>query len=159
MDGTSLYVNLRTGPGSSGLPPGSQPGDLLQWNGAEWVSRQPSAAIDDLRKFTDVYEGNVPVITVPALYQLISIVFAARAGYSGVAQLSAGITAGGAELFNGHAITGRDATYNPEGLTAISINQVLSLVGDTRVYITTAGISDTWAGLHFDLYIVLKPLK
>lgn len=159
MDGTSLYVNLRTGPGGSGIPPGGQPGDLLQWNGADWIARQPSAAIDDLRKITDVHEGNLPVITIPALYKLVSIIFAARAGYSGVAQLSAGITVGGDELFQGMAIAGRDATYNPEGLTVVGIDKVLSLVSDKPIYLTTAGSSDTWGGMHFDLYIVLKPLK
>jgi hypothetical protein len=159
MDGTSLYVNLRTGPGGTGLPPGSQVGDILQWNGAEWVLKQPSAAIDDLRKFPNVYQESIPVITVPAAYKLVSITFAARAGYAEPAQLSGGIVAGGDNLFQSRAIAARDVVYNPEGLTTIEINQVLSLAQDTRVYLTTTGTGDTWAGLHVDLYIVLKPLK
>lgn len=159
MDGTTLYVNLRTGPGGSGLPPGSAVGDILQWNGAEWVLKQPSAAIDDLRKYTDVHQASIPVITVPAAYKLVSVTFAARSGYTEPAQLSAGTVAGGDNLFQGRAIACRDATYNPEGLTTIEINQVLSLTQETSLYLTTAGSGDGWAGLHADLYIVLKPLK
>lgn len=159
MDGTSLYVNLRTGPGGTGLPPGSQVGDLVQWNGAEWVNVQPSVVLDETRKYQNIYQGNVPEIIVPAGYKLVSMHFAARAGYTSVAQLSGGTDSSVDNLFQSKAIEGRDETYNPEGLTNVDVNRVFSLTSAITIYLNTINEGDTWAGMHFDLYIVLKPLK
>ncbi|MCX6266702.1 MAG: hypothetical protein NTW16_05000 [Bacteroidetes bacterium] len=40
MDGTSKYINLKTGPQGDGMPPGEQVGDILRWNGVYWIPVQ-----------------------------------------------------------------------------------------------------------------------
>ncbi len=44
MDGTSKYINLLTGPGGNGMPPGGAVGDILRWDGSYWNPVQ----LDDL---------------------------------------------------------------------------------------------------------------
>jgi hypothetical protein len=159
MDGTSLYVNLKTGPGGSGMPPGSVVGDIMQWNGSAWVAVQPGEIMNDVRKFLAVHAENQPVISVPAGFKLVSITFAASFGSTGVAQLSAATVPDGNNIFQARAIDVRNITYNPEGLTTIEINQAFSMTQSTRIYLTTGTTDDTWNGIVFDLYIVLKALK
>ena len=160
MDGTSSYVNLKTGPGGAGLPPGNSPGDIMQWNGSEWVPRQPVGILNDVRKFLAVNQETVSEIIIPSGYKLISFTFAASAGSLNVAQLSAGVVGMGFNVFQARAIDVRNVQYNPEGLTTIEVNQVFSLLHDTTVLIgVNQDVGDAWNGIEFDLYIVLKALK
>jgi hypothetical protein len=159
MDGTSLYVNLKTGPGGAGMPSGSMVGDIMQWNGSAWVAVQPGEIMNDVREFLALSEESQPTISIPAGFKLVSFTFAASAGSTGVAQLSAGTVVGGNNIFQARAIDVRNVTYNPEGLTTVEINQVFSITQSTRIYLTTGTIGDSWNGIVFDLYIVLKALK
>jgi len=159
MDGTSLYVNLHTGPGGVGMPPGSAVGDIMQWNGSAWVPVQPGEIMNDVREFLAVHAGAQPAISVPAGYMLVSLTFAASTGSADVAQLSAGTTNAGYNIFQSRAIDVRNVVYNPEGITVIEVNRVFSLVQATPVYLTAVGAGDAWNGIVFDLYIVLKALK
>ncbi|MEI6683418.1 MAG: hypothetical protein WCO44_12350 [Bacteroidota bacterium] len=49
MDGTSKYVNLKSGPEVGGMPTGSLVGDILQWDGHYWVPVQPDSISPDIR--------------------------------------------------------------------------------------------------------------
>ena len=50
MDGTSKYINLKTGPEVGGMPTGTAVGDILVWDGHYWVPRQPSEIFTSIRE-------------------------------------------------------------------------------------------------------------
>jgi hypothetical protein len=159
MDGTSLYVNLRTGPGGTALPPGEQAGDILRWNGSAWLPVAPSELGIGLQvvKYQDLSSEWDPAMKIPAGRILHSIIFKATYG-DAPCQLSGGTDAGKDDVFQSCAISGIDPEYNPEGLTTIVVNKLVSATTEKDVVINTVAVSDYWSGSVFDVYLIMIPL-
>jgi hypothetical protein len=100
MDGTSKYINLRTGPGGVGMPPGSLVGDIFQWNGAEWVLVQLDDLVADAIGPT-IYNrsasGEIP--NVAAIGKKLGHVTMINLGANSV-NISLGYSNGGTELLD-----------------------------------------------------------
>lgn len=158
MDGTYKYVNLRTGPDGSGLPPGSQVGQVPVWNGSAWVPGQPAQSRVDVVKYEDVSSEYHPLMTIPAGWLLQNMIIRSTYGSFG-AQLSCGTKSGADDIFQSVAINNIDPTYNPEGITVVPVGRLFSIESQTSVYLGQVSDEDNWNGMICDIYLQMIKIK
>ena len=143
MDGTSKYVNLKTGPGGgNGMPSGDQVGDLLQWNGSDWEPVQLPV------KNPVVYtlHNNIQISdAVPIGCKLVHVTLINPE--DGIITATLGITDGGHEILDsepisagGHLDLPVDRFYSPTELTPVffstpdTLRVGLKMIIETKYY-------------------------
>lgn len=99
MDGTSKYINLRTGPEGVGLPPGDEVGDILQWDGSYWAP--VLLAIGAPATYHVVASGSVSDV-VPSGRKLTHVTLVNNESFS--LTVSLGLTNHGTELLDSEVI-------------------------------------------------------
>lgn len=132
MDGTSKYVNLKTGPGGNGMPPGEQVGDILIWDGSYWSLTQLSELIAGLLPAPAHYmlysTDSVPD-AIPQGHRLVHITLFNRESTSKT--ISLGLTDGGNELLD-------NETIDPHSFLDIPVNRFISYTSASPLYFDIA---------------------
>ena len=103
-----------------------------------------------IETITSVSDDYTALSVIPPGYMVQTIIF--DNATSTTAQLSAGTSVGGNNVFLSEAV-------NASGLTTIAVNKTFSLTAFTSIFFNHSGDGDTWAGATLTIYILLTKIK
>lgn len=129
-------------------------GGVARWDSVPYVALSRV----DVVKYEDVSSEYDPLMTIPAGWLLQNIIIRSTWGTVG-AQLSCGTKSGADDIFQSVAINNIDPTYNPEGITVISVNRLFSLESQTSVNLNEVSDEDNWNGMECDVYLQTIKIK
>jgi len=121
----------------------------------DYIIRLPNDSkpsnMQSIETVTDVTGDNTALSVVPPGYAISMIIFDNQT--ANLAQLSAGTSAGGSNIFQSEAI-------DKSGLTTITPkNKTFSLTQFTSIFFNHASDQDTWGGATMTIYICLTKVK
>jgi len=117
MAGTNKQISFFAPPGSgssgSGLPPGEQIGDVLQWNGIDWIPKLLTELVGSMLNpiaYSIIDNGEIPDV-VPPGYKLVGLTLINKGG--DLMTVSLGLTDGGNELLDSDIVGSHDWIDRP----------------------------------------------